>query len=1148
MLPPSPFKGLAYFGDSERDSLLFFGREREAEVVAANLMASRLTVLYGPSGVGKSSLLRAGVARRLRTLVPAGAARDEPSEVVIVDGWRDDPVLAVATAAGAPTDIPLADALAERAIASGAELYLVLDQMEEYILYHGRDGGPLAGALEDVLTRPDVGVHVLLGVRDDSLADLDSFKRRVPGLFGNVLRLDHLTRAAARSAIEGPLHAYAELGGPEVVAENELIEAVLEEVAAGRIEQQLSGRGLVDQGRRERRVEAPYLQLVLERLWEVERERDSNVLHVATLAELGGAEHIVQEHLERALAGLDEGERDLAARLFDHLVTPSGTKIAHAVDDLARYARVEADSLEPVLGTLDAARILRRVPGRGGGPPRYEIFHDVLASAVLAWRDRHESEQALAAERAEAGRRHRRLASIATLALVALAAMGLVTVYAFSQRAEARDQAAHAEARELVARAVSVRSEDPELSLQFALQSAAKERSLELQHALRDGLVFLRARRVLPGGGGPVTAVEVSADGRYALVATHSGIARVFEADSAQRVSSVRHRAAITDAVIAPAGRTFVTAGEDGFARRWDTVSGHPLGSFDHGAPVREIALSPDGRLLAGAAGASVRVWDVDNRRVVRELSHPQEVEGLAFDPSGRALLTIANDARVFSVGDWRQLALVDQPGEILVAPFAATGPFVLTGGRDDVGSIWDWRLGRSLHQLEGHGSDVTGVAWSPAGDLVATASSDNSARVWRVSDGELVSLLPAHSNVVTDIAFAPDGASIATSSIDGSGRTSSGPAFARAAPLLGHSAPAVRHVGFTPDGRSVITGSDDGTARLWKSNVDPVATVVGQHDAAGRAVAFTPDRSVIASVGLDKTLRVWGRGGPVRSIRLPADAVDVAVSPDGRMIATAGVDGTGLLWRFADGSRVRSFAHGAALRAIAFDAAGERLATAGEDGAARVWDAASGRQLRVLRHGGVLTGVSFSRDGTRFATAGSDKEGRVWRLDDGVLLGRLLGHDDELTSIAFSPSGRQIVTASIDADARLWNASTFQAQRLLRGHAAVVSEAAFSPDGRWIATAGPTTIGVWETVTGRRIDAGTPVLYVRGHGPRVRSVAFASDSRRIASTGDDGTVRTYRCELCGTTDELVEVAELRLDQLGSNLTPVERRRYLGAR
>src|SRR5918993_5730119 len=313
MLPSSPFKGLAYFGDSEHDWLLFFGRERESEVVAANLMASRLTVLYGPSGVGKSSLLRAGVAQRLRSLVPAGASEEGGAQVVIVDSWRDDPILAVAAAAGAPTDVPLADALAERAIASGGELYLMLDQMEEYVLYHGRDGGPLANALEDVLTRSGLPVHVLLGVRDDSLADLDALKRRLPGLFGNLLRLDHLTRAAARSAIEGPLRAYADLGGPQVIAEDDLVKTVLDEVATGRIEQHLSGRGLVEEGKRERRVEAPYLQLVLERLWAIERERGSERLRAATLAELGGAERIVEEHLERALSGSDAVERNLMA-------------------------------------------------------------------------------------------------------------------------------------------------------------------------------------------------------------------------------------------------------------------------------------------------------------------------------------------------------------------------------------------------------------------------------------------------------------------------------------------------------------------------------------------------------------------------------------------------------------------------------------------------------------------------------------------------------------------------------------------------------------------------------------------------------------------------------------------------------------------
>ena len=81
--PESPYKGLAAFEDSELDALLFFGREREVAAVAANVLASRLTVLYGPSGVGKSSLLGAGVARRLRA--QSGAP------VVFHDSWAEDP-------------------------------------------------------------------------------------------------------------------------------------------------------------------------------------------------------------------------------------------------------------------------------------------------------------------------------------------------------------------------------------------------------------------------------------------------------------------------------------------------------------------------------------------------------------------------------------------------------------------------------------------------------------------------------------------------------------------------------------------------------------------------------------------------------------------------------------------------------------------------------------------------------------------------------------------------------------------------------------------------------------------------------------------------------------------------------------------------
>ena len=379
-LPDGPYKGLARFDDSELDERFFFGRDRETEIVASNLIASRLSVLYGPSGVGKSSLLRAGVVRRLRALVPATGAGEEGNGAlpVVVDQWRDDPLAAIAAAVGTPVpESPeeLADVLAERSAQIGGEIYLVLDQMEEYFVYHGRDGGgPLRDALAEILTRPTLRVHVLLGIRDDALADLDAFKGRVPGLFGNVLRLDHLDVDAARAAIVEPLAELEAMGGPHIVAEPALVAAVVDQVASGRIERRLAGRGIVEGGGRRGRVEAPYLQLVMERIWEEERGRGSYVLRAETLAELGGAGRIVQQHLERALANLDEPDRALVARLFHQLVTPSGTKIAHGVGDLSRYAGESPERLEdaPACALGRARR-----PGASGEKRRRPTLRDL---------------------------------------------------------------------------------------------------------------------------------------------------------------------------------------------------------------------------------------------------------------------------------------------------------------------------------------------------------------------------------------------------------------------------------------------------------------------------------------------------------------------------------------------------------------------------------------------------------------------------------------------------------------------------------------------------------------------------------------------------------------------------------------------------
>ncbi len=106
--------------------------------------------------------------------------------------------------------------------------------------------------------------------------------------------------------------------------------------------------------------------------------------------------------------------------------------------------------------------------------------------------------------------------------------------------------------------------------------------------------------------------------------------------------------------------------------------------------------------------------------------------------------------------------------------------------------------------------------------------------------------------------------------------------------------------------------------------------------------------------------------------------------------------------------------------------------------------------------------------------------------------------------------------------------------------HFAIVSDARFSPDGRWIATAGPVTSALVSAETGKL------AFYLRGHAGKLTSVAFAPDGKRIATGGVDGTVRLYRCEICGGVHALLSLADARLARTGRSLTDAERVRYLG--
>jgi WD40 repeat protein len=987
--PLVPFKGLASFHDSDADVAFFFGRDREREVIEANLMASRLTIVYGEPGVGKTSVLRAGVAHHLRLTAAANLeATGEPGlAIVLFEGWRDDPVeglrRAVAEAATralggsiSPGDAgtSLSDAFGLWQNLVGGDLYVVLDQAEQYFLYHGDESGPetFAEQFPALVADPDLRVNFLLAIREDALAKLDAFRRRLPGVLDNYLRLEHLTLPAARAAIVEPVAAFNRLSGEAepVSIEPALVDAVLEQVAAGKVDVGIAGRGAVaavgvDGGH----VETPYLQLVMRRLWDAEREDGSRTLRRETLTRLGGAEQIVREHVELALASLTPSEKDIAARLFDHLVTPSGTKIAHEAGDLAQYAASPVAEVLPVLTKLGDERIVRSLAANDAHGSRYEIFHDVLAEPVLAWKGRHEQTRALEHANALARRKHRRLTVIAAAAMVALVVLAGLTVFAFTQQSTAQSRERTARSRALAASALTQLGVDPELSLLLALDAARVQDSPSVEGALRTALLTSRVRRVAHLGP-PVQAVNaLQGDGVAAV--TGEAIVRLDPLLRPVGRFATRGRfvgAGGGDAVFRTGQRLEVRSLEDG---RLEHVLSLPSGSRPTVAVV-----DPSGRLLAFAEGRRVEIVSLGTGRTQLSLLQPSAATALVFNPSSSRLAVGAKDGTV---------------------------------------RLWTLASGTGSGDLAGQVGAIRTVAFSPFGALVASGSG-GTARVFRVQDESPVAIMAGHTNPVTQVSFSPDGTRLVTASLDGTARVWKLDTGAELATLAGHRGPVTAAV-FVDDS-DVATGGDDGTVRLWYVLAEPELKVLAQlRGPVTRAAFLSANR--IEAVTPNGHAHVFDLGGHQVGVH--------AATPPPPVLSTLGAravpDGTIVRIHEPDGTNVVLRGHTGPVSSARFSPDGSAVVTASSDGTARVWDVRTGASLETLRgHFGAVTDASFSPDGRWIVTAGPGTAA-LWSADAGErpLLLLLRGHVGPLTSASFDPTGTVILTSGVDGTVRTY-------------------------------------------------------------------------------------------------------------------------------
>ena len=455
-------------------------------------------------------------------------------------------------------------------------------------------------------------------------------------------------------------------------------------------------------------------------------------------------------------------------------------------------------------------------------------------------------------------------------------------------------------------------------------------------------------------------------------------------------------------------------------------------------------------------------------------------------------------------------LKVIDTTAPVYSAAVSPDGTRIASGSDTGTIRLWDTASGQPVGPpLRGHDHQVMSLAFNNDGTRLLSGGMDSTVRLWDTASGHELGEPLRHDSGVIAVAYTPDGSRIASLSVDGAVRLSKADTGQLVTQFVVDRTDNLGKIAFSPDGRRIAIGSDD-VIRLW--DVDSGA-LVGQpfrgHTGSVMSVAFSPDGTHMASAATDSTVRIWdvaaGRqdGEPLRHDN---QVQTVAYSPDGRRLVAAGVDNRIKLWDPVSHREIGVLSgHRGTVNTVAFSRDGQRLVSAGDDKTIREWDAATAWQP-MLGHTDVV-GAKFLDDGRLIGSGGADKTVRFWDATTGRPVGEPVRvDDDDVRSLSPLDRDRLISFGTVNA-VRFWDAHTRQPlgkPLQIGSHGAL--QRTYYEGGRIAAQTATGVVTVWDS-------ASMAAVSTISEGKLIWYLALSSDGRRLATVNIDGTLRVWNTD-----------------------------------
>lgn len=1144
----NPYKGLNFYQESDKD--VFYGRDEEISNLSRLAANNRLTVVMGESGVGKTSLLNAGLFPRLRDanyfpirvrLNYSPEARSLVDQVhnVINNELQNRGIEIKSQVNGRSTTHLTADETLweyfrrvnhfeqpsdkRKSDSNMITPVLVFDQFEEFftlgkqedekeknelideLYYLIEDQYPAslekrmqeskqdAKRIKEILfsnTRLDV--RVIISLREDYLPHLVDLKSRIPYIDRTLFRVTHLNGKQARSIIDMP-------GG---IQDEKVAGQILEMFAPG---DEDKGKPIQD----ERLVVEPSILSIIcfqvfaegsRSLVPGDRNRILSVFYDSVIKEFPGK---VQEFIEDRM--LNEDGRRV------HVPLTPGMPLE-----------------KPLLQLVDL-RILRKFSMEGND--YLEIIHDVLTPLIKARRD----------ERQRKKESRKFAVWIGIILLILLAIVSIIFTISY------RGQYKNAQVNRLTAEALLESPIDNIRAIRIA--EAAYKMGLPrppartIQALGNIGFSFQKKPfyTLAIHQNGTIYSAIFSPRGDSILTASEDETARVWDLKGNIVKELKGHTGRLMTAVFSPSGRYILTGSWDKSARLWNP-DGTLIKEFKHNSIVEVVAFSHEGgRFLTASRDGAVKVWDIQGNLLSYQINHDDSISSAIFSPNDKMILTASWDKNVKLWSDSEKKPIIFAHNDaVSSAIFSPDGRLVLTASWDKSARLW--HLDGSMKQELNHDDAVTSAVFSKDGSRVLTASRDGICRVWDLENSRLPLML-RHGSPLLSVAFSPDELKIVSLSEEGSARVwdSQGRLLAS----LGDKEKWIKCAAFSQDSRRLLTGSTDGDIQVWDFELkEPILVNLQEHNADIKIAKFFPNDNRILYAATDGSIKLIDllnkvtvdlkrHNIPISSVSFSRDgcriltfAVDGSIkvhdlkkyeiksdlkredsrilsaelSPNGNQILEVS-DGTVGLWACEgkDVKFIRRLVNKAPVSSAIFSPTGDRILASLADNTLILWDKNARILANLAGHKGLISSMKFSSDGSRILTAYRDSSALLWTTTGKVTA--VFNHNAPVSSAIFSKDDSRILTAGQDNSARVWN----NKGKLLLDlqHDSPIACAAFSPDNRLI------IVGCKDGKT-LLYDMKGHLLLSLKHDGAVSSVAFSNDGSRVLSISSSGAAKLW--------------------------------------